>query len=193
MDKVSWMVTGPRSGTTFITGPDAAPAEVSGALARLDAASAAVTNPERPGWYRAISKLGYAWYLVIAALTFAISLGAGSPVTRSLFYAVVAAAVLGPITGGLLSSVARKQATVEGAEESSRAAAAAERHVVRIPQDGVVEAVRAVLTADPSQDGRVRELAWRISATDDIDSDPGADAAASELFALQDRLHPEGA
>lgn len=191
MNQVSWMVTGPRSGLTFITAPTSTLAQSVAALDRLDIASAAETNPPRPGWYSVISKLGYAWYLVVAAVVFVISFALGTPVTRSLLYAVLGTAVLGPLTGGLLTSLARKQATVDGAAEQARAVASAEHGVVRIPQDGVVEAVRAVLDADPSQEDRVRELAWRVSATDDLNSDPGADAAATELFALHDQLNPE--
>jgi hypothetical protein len=191
MNQVSWMVTGPRSGLTFITAPTSTLAQSVAALDRLDIATAAETNPPKPGWYRVISKMGYAWYLVIAVVVFLISFAVGATVTSSLLYGVLGAAVLGPITGGLLTSFARKQATTDGAAEQARAAAAAEHAVVRIPQVGVVEAVRAVLGADPSQEDRVRELAWRISATDDLSSDPGADAAATELFALHDQLNPE--
>jgi hypothetical protein len=191
MGEIGWMRTGPRSGITVVADPDGAPREIARSFDRLDAAFAAVTDPERPGWYRAVSKLGYAWYLVIAAITFSIAFATSSGALLALVYAVIAAAVLGPVTAGLLGVVARKQATVDGAAEVARSTVAAERHVVRIAQVGVVEAVRDVLMADPAQDGHVRRLAWRISATDDLRSDPGADAAAGELFALQDRLRPD--
>lgn len=67
----------------------------------------------------------------------------------------------------------------------------AESHAVRVAQPGVVEAVHAILTVDPAQDQRVHDLAWRISATEDVDGDPDAAAAADELFELQEQLDPE--
>ncbi|MEU4361371.1 hypothetical protein [Promicromonospora sp. NPDC023987] len=67
----------------------------------------------------------------------------------------------------------------------------AEKHVVRVAQPGVVEAVHAILTADPTQDQRVHDLAWRISATEDVDDDPDAAAAVDELFELEEQLDPE--
>lgn len=80
-----------------------------------------------------------------------------------------------------------KKASADGAS-SFDDVAEAEKQVVRVPQPGVVEAVRSILDADPSQDQRVHDLAWRISATDDVDADPEAAAAADELFELEEQL-----
>ena len=84
----------------------------------------------------------------------------------------------------------RKQAT-DSAVSDIAEAAGAEKDVVRIPQAGVVDAVHAILAADRSQEQHVHDLAWRISATEDVDSDPEAAAAADELFDLQEQLDPE--
>lgn len=84
----------------------------------------------------------------------------------------------------------RKKAQADGLG-SFDDVAEAEKHVVRVPQQGVVDAVHSILTADPTQDQRVHDLAWRISATEDVDADPDAAAAADELFELEEQLVPE--
>jgi len=192
MAEIAWLVTGERSGLTFLTSPDGDPAAISGALERLDGVSATMTEPPRPAWYRAVSRLGYLWYMLVAVLAFAVlTVASDLTVTRTLLYSVILAAVLGPITGGFLTSVARRQARVEGADDAAHASVLSERSLVRIPQPGTVEAVRAIVTADATQESRVHDLAWRTSAAYDIDADSAASAAADELFDLQDRIVPE--
>lgn len=192
MAEISWLVTGERSGLTFLTSPDGDPAEIRAALARLDTVSATMTNPPRPAWYRAVSRLGYLWYVLIAVLAFVVlTVASDLTVTRTLLISVILAAILGPITGGVLTSVARRQARVEGADDAAHAAALAERSLIRIPQQGTVEAVRTIVAADATKESRAHDLAWRTSAAYDIDSDPAASAAAEKLFDLQDRLSPE--
>ncbi|MFE5337416.1 hypothetical protein ACFQ8E_16005 [Isoptericola sp. NPDC056573] len=192
MAEIAWLVTGERSGLTFLTSPDGDPAAIREALGRLDGVSAVMTAPPQPGWYRAVSRLGYVWYVLVAVLAFAVlTVASDLTVTRTLLYSVLLAAVLGPITGGVLASVARRQARVEGADDAARDAAIAERSLVRIPQQGTVEAVRTIVAADAAQEPRVHDLAWRTSAAYDVDTDPEASTAADELFDLQDRISPE--
>lgn len=185
MADVNWLVAGPRSGLTFVTAPDGDIKETAEAVSRLDEASAQHINPERPPWFRTISKLGYLWYLVIAAIVFVVCLIATDmTATRALVVALIATVVLGPLSSALLVQIARKQAEVPGAQENARRVAADVHTRVHIPQKGVLEAANDVLDASAATPEEVHALTWSASGSEDL-SDPDAGAAADELFRLQ--------
>lgn len=186
MADVSWLVAGPRSGLTFVTAPDGDTGETADAVNRLDEASAQHTNPERPAWFRTVSKLGYLWYLVVAAVLFVVCLVATDlETTTALVVALIGTVVIGPLSSALLVQIARKQAEVPGAKEHAQSVAAGEWNKVHIPQKGVLEAVRDVLGTGSVSPQHLHALAWRASASEDL-SDPDARTAAEELYRLQD-------
>ncbi|TWJ08270.1 hypothetical protein LX16_4495 [Stackebrandtia albiflava] len=197
MTRPSWLTSGARSRALIVTSPGPQ-SNVREAVRRLDDALAGFPGAV-PGWFRALERLRYRWY-VICVVVAAAALAVAFPerIWLSLLYGVGVGIAFAPLSSALARSVAHLQVRATTGKRAAQVITelAAEARPFPLPR----EWVDAVLGVEPEREHRVHLLAW--SAADPAGGGSDGPAArelvrlwrqadpssAAELDALQERL-----
>ncbi|WP_454851545.1 hypothetical protein [Promicromonospora soli] len=184
MAKVDWLVIGLRSNQVMITAPGA-PGTAAQAVHELDAA---LLDPEEqmPGWFTAVQRTGYWWYLICMVIAV--------PIALVVIPTEIVGRIIGGLTGGLaLAGVSSAVLTLLARIQARRATPRShfsdvERlsTVVRVAPAGAQKVFDAVVERDARLEPEVHELLWRGAGH-------GSDreAAKADLDALLQRVAPD--
>ncbi|PJI94976.1 hypothetical protein [Luteimicrobium subarcticum] len=193
MTDTPWMAPGTRSGVLLIDSPTARPQEAAAARDRLDAALGAVVDPEGPGWYRPLARLGRWWYLVCALVCAALLLLTPLPWWAALLVGLAFGPMVGGFSGAALAGIARTVSVTDEVRGAARAARTAEHPFVRTVLDGTAEMVRDIVERAPDRAAEAHARGWDVAVMhpDDPVDEPAA-AALVDLWEATGGVLPEG-
>jgi hypothetical protein len=184
MADVDWLVQGRRSATPIITAPGV---EADGAAQRLDAVLAG-SSGEMPGWFKAVEKLGYWWYLLgVVVVVPIVVLVAPAEMWQRITSGIAGGVLLAILSSAIITSVARAQARSKAAADARSGGDLKQQ--ARVAPLKARETVDAIVGRNARLEGQVHTLLWRsaLSAT------PDGAAAQKELDALLVTVAPETA
>ncbi|MEU6859648.1 hypothetical protein AB0B28_12345 [Glycomyces sp. NPDC046736] len=173
----------------IITAPGPARDGADAAIARLEGALAGFGGP-KPGWFRAVERLGRWWYLIVAvvmAVCFAAFVSNGESAGMNVLYGLAFSPIATLVVVGAVTGAAHLQTLMTG--RTGRDRVVKEVAEFARPAGGVVTQVEAILAADPGLAERVHEVAWRAAGV----GNPDRVAAERELDELWRLADPEAA
>ncbi|MFD2026632.1 hypothetical protein [Promicromonospora aerolata] len=144
---------------------------------------------EAPGWFRAVKKTGYWWFLICVAIALPIVLLVGSGgVGQRIAIGLTVGLGLGFVSSAVLGSIGNYQArrTIRAKAHATVQELAA---IARTAPARAEETAAAVIGADARLESQVHDLLWRSALPDTADGH----AARADLDALTARVAPETA
>jgi hypothetical protein len=144
----------------------------------------------KPGWYKAVERVGYWWYLIAAALGsvfFIVFAPGGDPAWTKALFGISAGPVILLVIQVLVFGVAWIQARLAGGTDKT----AVLREANRIARPAVFDHDRigTILAVDPASEAELHRLCWTASGV----GEQGRGAAMDQIHERWRRADPAAA
>jgi hypothetical protein len=191
MPAAAWLRENRLSKNLFVIAPDstASESEIAAAMDRHDGLSGGWSGA-KPGWYKAVERVGYWWYLISAALgsvCFIIFAPNDDSAWMKALFGISAGPVILLIVQLLVFGVAWLQVRLAGDTDKKRVL----REANRIARPAVFDYDRigTILAVAAASEAELHRLCWTASGV----GEQGRGAAMDQLHELWRRADPEAA
>jgi hypothetical protein len=189
MPAAAWLRENRLSKNLYVIAPGstATEAEIADAMDRHDGLGGGWAGP-KPGWYKAVERVGYWWYLiasVLGSVFFIIFSPADEPMWLKALLGLSAGPVILLVIQLLVFGIAWFQVKLSGGDKK---AVLREANKIARPAFGH-DQIGAILAMDPSAEPELHRLCWTASGV----GEQGRGAAMDQIHELWRRADPGAA
>ncbi|MEV3937196.1 hypothetical protein AB0K52_14610 [Glycomyces sp. NPDC049804] len=190
MPAAPWLRESRLSKSLFVIAPDstASEAEIGAAMDRHDGLRDGWPGP-KPGWYRAVERVGRWWYLIAAALGSAYFIAFApndDPVWMKALFGISAGPVILLVVQALVFGIAWVQVRSAGGDKQT---VLREANRIARPSAFDYDRIGTILAVDPASEAELHRLCWTASGV----GEQGRGAALNRIDELWRRAAPEPA